>query len=266
MKDKVIKPNGYVRKQRPSTCRKINSSDVFGRIAFLFIGAAAGAGITYYIIKKKEDEISTQNKVKSNFPKTGVPVRTNDIIKFDIESEGVSVKSVLPDNHNEKGQDGSEKKVKKEPLNENRKKSKLSYPPLFSNLSEGQRKEVIDGLYKELCGSHIHCSSLNYFKYVFGGLGLPNNYKPSECDYIDWTTGKPSLQCLIIQLYRPKGEERVVRGTWLKAENCFLLDGELISLGTLKLNTNHIIEAREKEIKQIISKVSKAVKKGIARQ
>ncbi|OUO01349.1 hypothetical protein B5F97_06710 [Bacteroides clarus] len=134
----------------------------------------------------------------------------------------------------------------------------LSYPLVLGQLFSGvERKRVINTLYKRLNEKYIQCSSMEYFSYVFGMAGIGKSYKPTEDDYINWIAGKRSLQCLIIKLYRPDGARQIVRNTWTKVENSFLLDGKPIPSETMKLETNHITNSCKEDMNILISDLIK---------
>ena len=119
-------------------------------------------------------------------------------------------------------------------------------PVLFKQLKD--EKKILHRLFKNL-KSHMSCSSLEYFLYIFGHW--LTDYQPSDNDYIDWIGRKCSLQWLIIRLYKQEGDKSVPRGTWVKVETIFLLDGKRIPPQTMKLETNHI----PKEVKDNIDKI-----------
>ena len=134
--------------------------------------------------------------------------------------------------------------------------SQFDYPSLFKQSFSGQGWEKsITKLYDKLQGEYMYCSSRNYFYYVFGGKGLPNGYRPEKNEFISWLSGKPSLQWLIIRLYKPEGKRQLPRGTWEKVEMCFLMDGVQIPSKTMKLETNHIAESHKEGIDTILSEI-----------
>lgn len=132
----------------------------------------------------------------------------------------------------------------------------LQYPPLFIRefgiISE--QKNAIKSLYDLLdANGYIHCSSLEYFRYVFGRRGLEKTYKPDSDDYIEWTSNKASLQWLILRLYKQEGDRQLQRCTWKKVEAFFLLNG--VQASEMNKATNHISDSDKQKIDEIIAQV-----------
>ena len=136
------------------------------------------------------------------------------------------------------------------------KPTPLQYPPLFIREFGiiGEQKNAIKSLYDLLdANGYIRCSSLEYFRYVFGRRGLEKTYKPDSVDYIEWTSNKASLQWLILRLYKQKGDRQLQRGTWQKVESFFLLNG--VQANGMNKATNHISDSDKEKIDKIIEKV-----------
>lgn len=136
------------------------------------------------------------------------------------------------------------------------KPTPLQYPPLFIRefgiISE--QKNAIKSLYDLLdANGYIRCSSLEYFRYVFGRRGLEKTYKPDSVDYIEWTSNKASLQWLILRLYKQEGDRQLQRGTWPKVEAFFLLNG--VQANEMNKATNHISDSDKQKIDEIIAQV-----------
>lgn len=136
------------------------------------------------------------------------------------------------------------------------KPTPLQYPPLFirefGTISE--QKKAIKSLYDLLDeNGYIRCSSLEYFRYVFGRRGLEKAYKPDAVDYIEWTSNKASLQWLILRLYKQEGDRQLQRGTWPKVEAFFLLNG--VQANEMNKATNHISDSDKQKIDGIIAQV-----------
>lgn len=136
------------------------------------------------------------------------------------------------------------------------KPTPLQYPPLFIRefgiISE--QKNAIKSLYDLLdANGYIRCSSLEYFRYVFGRRGLEKTYKPDAADYIEWTSNKASLQWLILRLYKQEGDRQLQRGTWPKVEAFFLLNG--VQANEMNKATNHISDSDKQKIDEIIAQV-----------
>lgn len=136
------------------------------------------------------------------------------------------------------------------------KNSHLCYPPLLGKVFSGsERIQVMKALFKKLNGEYMQCSSFEYFCYVFGNAGNDKRYRPTGEDFINWQDKKPSLQWLILRLYRPKEERQVARGTWATVEKCFLLDNVPIPPREMKQGTNHIGKSYKDRIDTIIAEV-----------
>lgn len=145
-----------------------------------------------------------------------------------------------------------------QPMNNNyqSKDSHLRYPLLLGEVFSGpERIRVMKALYKKLDGEYMQCSSFEYFCYVFGNIGNNKFYKPTDDDFINWQDGKPSLQWLILKLYKPEGKKQLERGTWSTVEKCFLLDNKPIPPRSMKLATNHIGDAHKNRIDALIADI-----------
>lgn len=134
----------------------------------------------------------------------------------------------------------------------------LSLPCCFKGLSREEASKAIDELYKALSGKYISCSSRNYFYYVFGGISLPNEYCPPSDSFISCNKGEAFLRTLIKILYNEKNG-RVPRGTWIIAENIFLVNGEKIHT-RLGQNTNKASVHYQREVNSIVKGVLNKVK------
>ena len=143
-------------------------------------------------------------------------------------------------------------------LNNKKIWKQLSLPCCFKGLSREEASKAIDELYRALSGKYISCSSRNYFYYVFGGISLPNEYCPPSDSFISCNKGEAFLRTLIKILYNEKNG-RVPRGTWIIAENIFLVNGEKIHT-RLGQNTNKASVHYQREVNSIVKGVLNKVK------
>lgn len=257
-------------KPTQSICtRGINSYNI--RNAISVIGAICTAYANNYVKKQPTSSSLLISQLSKDSSLEELPCITSDLVeKQEVQpSQSASVPLIQT-----KEKETNNDKIIAEEMTYSPKhvspviqlmRPQLSYPLLFSEVFCGDdRQKVLQILYDKLQGEFMHCSSSNYFRYLFGGgKGLPSGYKPDENEFINWHAGKSSLQWLVIRLYRPEGQKQVLRGTWKKVEMCFLLNGSEIPLKTMKLETNHITETHKKKIDAILSEIMQNTNKTI---
>lgn len=225
----------------------------FKNIGLLVVGGIIGSCITYFFMANDRNASKDISYNIEYSQQTCSPFAGTDTTAEQEQCE----------NNNDSKEEGQEEESSEtstpqrtENDNSQNKSSHFRYPPLLAKSFSGSgRVRAMKTLYEKLDGEYMRCSSFEYFCYVFGYTDNGKRYHPTSGDFIDWMDGKPSLQWLILKLYKPKGEKQIARGTWTKVETCFLLDGMPISSRSMKLETNHIGKPYKDRIDAIIAEV-----------
>lgn len=220
-------------------------------MGLLVVGGIIGSCITYFFMADGQSiskDISYNVECSQQTCSTGADAAA--------EQEQCENNNDLKEREQEEESSETPAPQRTENDNPQNKNFHLRYPPLLAkSFSGSERIRAMKTLYEKLDGEFMRCSSFEYFCHVFGYTGNGKRHHPTSGDFIDWMDGKPSLQWLILKLYKPKGEKQIARGTWTKVETCFLLDGMPIPLRSMKLETNHIGKPYKDRIDAVIAEV-----------
>lgn len=220
-------------------------------IALLLIGSVMGGCAVFFCMKNNQSRVEnissaieySQQECRS-FTETNVTPKQEQCEYNNLEKEEPKEELSKPSVQSQTSSNSQDKNAH------------LCYPLLLGKKFSGsERIQVMKALFKRLNGEYMQCSSFEYFCYVFGNVGNDKRYKPTSEDFINWQDKKPSLQWLILKLYRLEGEKQLARGTWDTVEKCFLLDNVPIPPRKMKQGTNHIGKSYKDRIDTIIAEV-----------
>lgn len=229
------------------------SNDFLKNISYFLIGGIIGGCTIYFCMSNNQS--CSKNHSSSAFECSQA---TSDSFTESETTTQQEEDEVRNDSKNEEPKEEPSGASVQSPMNSNlsNKYSHLRYPLLFAKAFSGsERIGIMKALYKKLDGEYMQSSSFEYFCYVFGNVGNDKRYKPSDGDFINWQDGKPSLQWLILKLYKPEGGKQLERGTWSTVERCFLLNNMPIPPRSMKLETNHIGKSNKIRIDVLIADI-----------